>query len=287
MAKEPTYAQAQIMSLEMAMRTGFTNIPIEKDASNSQVQVISCLIGDPALGSLCNIITDNSVIQDYYGRVAKELEILTGLKFNRNQLKKTSMIDGYGAGRKLLEKQLKEDCGDLYFEGLVDLYKLALDRISPTLNRLKQTIASIWDNKRTRWQWTLPNGNVTDYNTVASRIITLKPYGLFDIDMIVSCISPTDSSSGLLVNIIHSIDAYIASEMVLRCPFEIITIHDAFRCHPNHSNEMARIYVEIMAEITDSRLLEDIVEELTGIPMQSIPKQFCGADVLKSRYAVN
>ena len=247
---------------------------------------MAVLTGDINIAQLCNVITDNTDIQDFYGIVANRLNELTGLKFDRNQLKKTSMIDGYGAGRKLLEKQLAEDTGDLYFDGLLDVYFQALESISPIFKLLKDTMASLWDNKKTRYQWTLPNGNVTDYNTISTNEIVIKPYGLMTISMLASYISPTNKSTGLLVNIIHSVDAYICSEVIRRCKFPIITIHDAFRCHPNHASEMQRVFTEVLAEITDSRLLEDIMEEISGIKVPTFNKEFTGADVLNSKYTI-
>ena len=263
-------------------------------ATNSQIQLISCLVGDTNIASLTNILTDNTYIQDFYGRVSDELGKITGLKFDRNQLKKTSMIDGYGAGNKLLIQQLKEDTGDMYFDGLLEAYYQALENITPTMHLLKHTISSIWDSTKTRYQWTLPNGNVTDYNTIETGRITVNPYGMMNIDMLASAIMPSSRSTGLLVNIIHSIDAYVASEMVVRCSkagvdmtgFDIVTIHDAFRCHPNHAVAMRDIYVALMAEITDGRILEDIIQEISGKEVKSFAKLFKGADVLRSRYAI-
>jgi DNA-directed RNA polymerase len=177
---------------------------------------------------------------------------------------------------------------------LLEAYYQALENITPTMHLLKHTISSIWDSTKTRYQWTLPNGNVTDYNTIETGRITVNPYGMMNIDMLASAIMPSSRSTGLLVNIIHSIDAYVASEMVVRCSkagvdmtgFDIVTIHDAFRCHPNHAVAMRDIYVALMAEITDGRILEDIIQEISGKEVKSFAKLFKGADVLRSRYAI-
>jgi hypothetical protein len=49
---------------------------------------------------------------------------------------------------------------------------------------------------------------------------------------------------------------------------------------------MRDIYVALMAEITDGRILEDIIQEISGKEVKSFAKLFKGEDVLRSRYAI-
>lgn len=44
--------------------------------------------------------------------------------------------------------------------------------------------------------------------------------------------------------------------------FDVITIHDDFKCHPNYLHHVKTLYVEILADIADSTLIKDIVEEI-------------------------
>ena len=50
-------------------------------------------------------------------------------------------------------------------------------------------------------------------------------------------------------------------------PFDLLTIHDCFRCHPNYGNDLRQQYINIMAEIADSNMLSMIAEQITGMPM--------------------
>ena len=52
--------------------------------------------------------------------------------------------------------------------------------------------------------------------------------------------------------------------MELHEPFEIITVHDDFRCHPNNMNHLRMHYREILAELADSEILADILSQLYG-----------------------
>ncbi|WNV49505.1 hypothetical protein [Pseudomonas phage L15] len=47
-------------------------------------------------------------------------------------------------------------------------------------------------------------------------------------------------------------------------PFELVTVHDEFKCHPNFCNEMRQHYINIFAELADSNVLDDIVHQITG-----------------------
>ena len=47
-------------------------------------------------------------------------------------------------------------------------------------------------------------------------------------------------------------------------PFEVVTIHDEFKCHPNNMNYLRQQYINVMAEIADSNLLQDLLNQLTG-----------------------
>ena len=47
-------------------------------------------------------------------------------------------------------------------------------------------------------------------------------------------------------------------------PFEIICIHDSFACHPNNMNQLRMHYNEILAELSDSQVIDDILQQLYG-----------------------
>jgi DNA-directed RNA polymerase len=111
-----------------------------------------------------------------------------------------------------------------------------------------------------------------------------------EIDMNVSLNLPTERSTSIGVNIIHSVDAYVAREMVRRCNdkgFSIYTIHDGFNCHPNYATEMKDTYNEILADILDSRLLEDIISQIIGEDVTSLVKDIKRDEILESLYSIS
>lgn len=51
-------------------------------------------------------------------------------------------------------------------------------------------------------------------------------------------------------------------------PFEILTVHDCFRCLPNYGNDLRRQYNNLLAEIAESDLLANLVSQITGQKIQ-------------------
>ena len=48
-------------------------------------------------------------------------------------------------------------------------------------------------------------------------------------------------------------------------PFDIIAVHDEFKCHPNNMNHLRSHYRDILAELADSDLLSDLLSQVNGI----------------------
>lgn len=58
--------------------------------------------------------------------------------------------------------------------------------------------------------------------------------------------------------------AEIVNGMLQYQPFELVTIHDEFKSHPNNVNWVRWQYKEILADIADSNLLDDLLSQIHG-----------------------
>lgn len=60
--------------------------------------------------------------------------------------------------------------------------------------------------------------------------------------------------------------------MLVHKPFPVITVHDEFRCHANNVNALRQHYINVFAEIAESRLLSDLMSQLynTACPVVKI-----------------
>jgi hypothetical protein len=71
-------------------------------------------------------------------------------------------------------------------------------------------------------------------------------------------------------------------------PFEILSIHDCFRCLPNYGNDLRRQYNFLLAEIARSSLLSNLVSQMLGREItvtkhdESLP-----LDIIQTNYALS
>lgn len=82
----------------------------------------------------------------------------------------------------------------------------------------------------------------------------------------------------------------LAEQIVAREPFEIVTVHDEFKCHPNSCNWMRLTYAQIMADLARARVLEDIYEQITGLTPfyeQQMDGNELAEMILESNYALS
>lgn len=51
--------------------------------------------------------------------------------------------------------------------------------------------------------------------------------------------------------------------------FDLLSVHDCFRCHPNYGNDLRRQYNIILADLNDSDLLADIASQVANQPISA------------------
>ena len=91
------------------------------------------------------------------------------------------------------------------------------------------------------------------------------------------------------MNVIHSIDGYIAGEMVRRCKFQLSHVHDCFVFSPDHLQEVAAMYRQIMAEIAKGDLFLSILKQITSDQTLTLTKYSndLDKDILNSSYMLS
>ena len=61
------------------------------------------------------------------------------------------------------------------------------------------------------------------------------------------------------------VDMTVITDLVANMPhkpFELVCVHDCFRCHPNYGNDLRRQYNQILADLNDSNLLAYIATQV-------------------------
>lgn len=79
---------------------------------------------------------------------------------------------------------------------------------------------------------------------------------------------------------------YLADSMLAHKPFEILTIHDCFRCLPNYGNAMRGHYAVIMSQMARSNILSSIASQITGRHINVTKKGDISQAILESDYAI-
>lgn len=54
----------------------------------------------------------------------------------------------------------------------------------------------------------------------------------------------------------------LTSSMLAYQPFEVVAIHDEFKCGPNHMNHLRKVYTDVLAELAESKILDWILSTI-------------------------
>jgi len=78
----------------------------------------------------------------------------------------------------------------------------------------------------------------------------------------------------------------LITEVLSHSSFDVITIHDEFKCHPNYMNDLRKVYMGILAELADSNVGERIIQEVRMDPDYKLEKfsDDLGDEIMKSEY---
>ena len=242
--------------------------------------------------------------QDSHAEITDTFNGLYGVVAPRAKVKKKNQEKEHGSTTKSVLMKIGGD-----FPGLNDLYnslgseveltiqetdKVFRDKLGKCYNNI-ETIASygveLASASKFLVDWRLPDGMIATHQSYVQsdtvNVVALSPDGYRE-SVTITCdlpldvvggkiqMPPKDSKAqnkirGLLANITHSIDAYVARESIRRASdkgFVVLYKHDKFFTHPNYTREFRKIYGEVMVDTYDmdlfgSALLD--IERNTGI----------------------
>lgn len=256
------------------------NYYMELDATASGLQIMAILTGCRETARYCNLINTGQR-EDLYTHVVEymNLHLPTEHHVTREEIKNPVMTHFYnslaGPAEVLNDEQLKA-------------FYIAVDMMFPGAKDVMDTINAFWNSNVTHHDWTLPDGHraIVPVTTKHDKRIEVDELNHFRFTFRHEKVGPSKKSTSLAPNIVHSIDGYIAREMVRRAPCDMITVHDAFFFPPQHFTAIKSLYRQILAEIADSDLFADILTEIAGQPI-TIPKTSLAEDILASEYAIS
>lgn len=79
----------------------------------------------------------------------------------------------------------------------------------------------------------------------------------------------------------------IVESMLCFEPFEVVTVHDEFKCHPNNMNYLRAQYINIMCDLAEGTVLNAIMSDLFGKPVKYTKRSLNLSDLIaQSNYAL-
>ncbi|HIK66745.1 MAG TPA: hypothetical protein EYF95_02105, partial [Flavobacteriales bacterium] len=248
------------------------------DVTASVLQIMATLLGCRETAIRCNLITTGRR-EDPYMLLLTELKV----DVDRKSLKEATMTHLYNSTKTPAE---------IFGVGAdLDLFYEAIETLFPGASAALATINAHWNYDADFHSWTLPDGHVAYVpvtETVDERIMIDELDDGMEVVYRYEVQQTSKRSSSLAPNIIHSVDAYVAREMVKRTPFDLLCIHDSFWFAPDNLQAVQQTYREILAEIAQSDLLADILSEIARTPLSVEKFSYdLHKDILQSEYALS
>ena len=262
--------------------TGYT---MSIDATASGLQVMAALSGCKVTAKACNMVNTGNR-EDIYQSVADSMNVNldTNNQVTRKDVKKPVMTTFYNSEANPKETFNKQQL-EAFYKALDNTLIGALD--------VMEAINQYWDFESDVHMWTLPDGHVakvpvTEMTNVRIEVDELN-HRTFTYRY--NKQQPSENYRSLVANIVHSVDGYVAREMVRRChamKIELVHIHDCFVFSPDHLQTVCKTYREILAEIANKPLLSDILSEIAGkyVPVTKHSTDL-DKDILNSEYMLS
>jgi DNA-directed RNA polymerase len=234
------------------------------DATASGLQILAVMSGCHDTAACVNLVNTGHR-EDVYQEVASEMSEQLQTVIDRDMVKKPIMTKYYGS-TAVPENKFGKDSKEL------EAFMQALDSRMPGAEQLMKLFQSHWNPEAEYYTWRMPDNHVVHIPVVdtVQKKIEVDEFHHMTFQYRTSVIHPQKEGRALAANIVHSIDGYVAREMIRRAEsqgFGLATIHDCFYAHPNYMNAVRRNYLKILAELADKNLVEDILSQITGYPV--------------------
>jgi len=242
---------------------------------------MSCLSGCKKTAKAVNLINTGNR-EDVYEAAVVEMNkhLVPEQHVVRKDIKKNLMTRYYNKSRP---------------EGLSDIQEVAFNRALgaafPGAEDVMEIINDSWNDKALEHKWTAPDGHVIRVK-VEEKEDKRIPIDELKVTFTYRYNSnkPSKRKTSLCPNYIHSIDGWIAREMVRKANklgFRLVHIHDSFWASPNHMNKVRQLYVEILAELAASTALQDFVQEQGKDVFLIKDSEDLAQEILQSEYALS
>ncbi len=286
--------------------------PVKYDFRNNVVQMYSVLTGIRNLGRYVGLTSNDDQLGDLRTLIAKRLNSELGINtFNKDNVKPLFMIWAYNAGqRRLIDGVVKTETS--FFNGEVvtiektpglytlsgghddvwDVWTSTLDQLVPGIVAIKLLFRKLFKaNPIDEVSWMLPDDSIAQYASVATVSETLhwvdSRYKMHTHTHYRKEISVGEKNTGGLPRIIHSFDAYVMRQLVIRAKrlgIVVIPNHDSFIYDESHKVEFDTLVNDIFSELLGSDALGNVVKELNTTKVDLTLKTVDGVVVTSASF---
>ena len=215
---------------------------------------MAAISGCKQTAKLTNMI-DVDVRHDLYNRVTEMMNQRLAKPLTRKIVKQCVMTHYYNS-KATPKALLSEQELSVFYE--------VMQGLLPGAEDVMETINACWNNQADHHTWTMPDGHTVYIPVIEGINATYTDDELGEIPLRYYAQTTSDNYRSLCPNLIHSIDGYVAREMIRRCDFQLSHIHDCFVFSPDYLQDVAGTYREIMAEIAKGNVFQDIIRQITG-----------------------
>ena len=254
-----------------------SGVPMELDATASGIQVMAAITGCEQTANEVNLV-DSTKRKDVYGTLARKMSQSDNVDVIRDDVKQAGMTHFYNS---------EAAPAAVFNDEELEAFYSSIDGMLPGAEFAMTELNKQWNSGKLYHSWELPDGHVAFVRTMTSKEAKYEYDGTtVKYSYYVNQGNKTSYRS-LVPNIVHSIDAYIARQMILRADFEMVHVHDCFLFLPNHYKEVMQLYREIMAELVTDYNINHIIKSLSGKTVNHFVDPSLAVKILASSYAVS
>ena len=273
-AKKPILASKAVEALNKAQANNYiTDYVCAIDATASGMQILAVLANCEETAKMTNL-TDISHCYDIYGNACQKILDKTGVKDVsvkdiRDIVKKALMTRGYNSDKQVEVaatelKRFKIYISISELKDILDISKKITSCKDAMNNLLSDTFKEL-DADKQIVRYTMPDGFIVEFPNIDKAMETCAcRYFSLNIKHDKLGWNHQLNWRALSPNLVHSIDAYICREIIKRCNFEVVTIHDSFYCHPNNIDTLRLTYIQLLKEIQQMNMLEYIGKQINS-----------------------
>lgn len=255
-AESPVLYAKAVNALREVDSGNTTNHMMGLDATASGIQIMACMTGCVSAAKAVNLI-DTGRREDIYTEIAS---VMGG---NRDEVKRPLMTYFYGS-----TAQPKKVFGDD-----VNRFYDALAEVCPGPRELKNLIQRQWNPKATHYTWVMPDDHTVHIpvTKTVKKDIEIDEWNHARFAYMAKVNTPQATGRSLAANVIHSVDAWVCRQMVLRAKaqgFDVVPIHDCWYASPNYMNQVRRNYLDLLTEIAKGDWTAGILNQISDKPVQ-------------------